>query len=711
METLYETLVEQSPRVDTRGFSLSIIPVNSNKIPIQPWKKYESKIAPVSYWHQHYLDQKTVGVVCGKVSGNLEIIDIDVKNDPTKAIWDDYKKLIPPDLLKRLIIQTTPNYGFHLIFRCPDATIEPNQKLAHHSDKAVIIETRGEGGYFCTSQTRNKIVQGIFNLKALEVDIPEITAQERNQLLEIARSLTRLFPSKPDKPFHYSEPAINDFNAQFDIVTIFEKHDWQVVKDDGEKVHLLRDGSAATHSGYYFKDTKTFFCFSTSTEFTPSKPYNNFQVFQLLEGKDDYKTTLRLLPDYGFQVEGKVEKISSDDIAAYLNGKGLRYDAFVQDLTFNDKVVDERDYNTIYVDMKKHFGKEIARTRFEEIAKSTYITEVHPILDYIEANKQRKPVGTFEQWLNCLTLKNPNIDKSIVLHFFKKWYVGMVAQALDGEYPNEFFLTLLSVEQGIGKTTMLRKYTLPVELQKFRVEHSLSFDDDFKVLMGQALLIIDDEMDGRTYEMEKTFKTVLSNKEQTTRRKYDRRISTIKRRCSFAGSGNNLNVVREQGNRRIIPVEISQIDKAMLAKVDLNDLFMEAYNLYVSGFKYSYQQEDIKLLNQLNEEYIQKSDVDLILDDYLELPVNETDVHYISNLELVQALIMKFPQFSKRLNVPTIGKQMNDRGFSKFRKGKKKISTYAIGKGSKITEVINSDSHLSGGKGNSFYRDSEPWLS
>ncbi|MBA7557518.1 hypothetical protein ES705_50278 [subsurface metagenome] len=29
---------------------------------------------------------------------------------------------------------------------------------------------------------------------------------------------------------------------------------------------MKRDGSTATHSGYYFKDSKTFFCFSTSQQ-------------------------------------------------------------------------------------------------------------------------------------------------------------------------------------------------------------------------------------------------------------------------------------------------------------------------------------------------------------------------------------------------------------------------------------------------------------
>ena len=620
------------------------------------------------------------------MSTNSEIIDIDVKNDPTKTIWEDYKALIPKELFDKLIVQTTPNQGFHLIYRCPDATIEKNQKLALHTDQKVIIETRGEGGYFCTHTINNKVLQGTFDLRNLNVDILVITPQERSQLLEIARSLTRYLPKKPQKAFSYSIKAINDFNEQFNVIEVFEKHDWQVVKDDGEKIYLLRSGSLASHSGYYFKDTKTFFCFSTSTEFAAGKPYNNFQVLQVLEGKNDYKTTIRLLPELGYPVEGTKEKVTSDDIIDYLNGIGLRYDAFIQDLTFNGEVVEERAYNTIFIDLKNHFGKEIARTRFEEVAKSDKITEVHPVRDYIEANKHRKSEGTFEQWFGCLTLKNQNVKAADLLHFVKKWYVGLIAQALDGEYPNEIFLTLLSVEQGIGKTTFLRKYTLPEALQGYRVEHSLSFDDDFKVLMGQSLLVIDDEMDGRTFEQGQTFKNIISNKYQTLRRKYDRRISTIQRRCSFAGSGNNLFVVRDKLDRRILPIEIAKIDHQKLSEVDLDDLFMEAYNLYIEGFPYSFQSSDKNLLNALYEDYIQQSDVDLILDDYLELPADEADKHYISNLELVSTLISIFPHFSKRINVPTIGRQMNDRGFEKTRTGKKRISTYVISKRSKLIE-------------------------
>lgn len=715
MELQWEINETQNTGDDSQEFALSIIPVSTNKIPFKPWTEYQTKIAPISIWHSHYLNQGTVGVITGKISGNLECIDIDIKNDPCNTIITDYANLIPDELLNRLIVQTTPSGGLHYIYRCTEAIIDKSMKLALHSDQAVILETRGEGGYFCTSRVNNKILNGLFDLEHLEIDIPVITAKEREFLLETARGLTRYFPkvnenvtkgtdiSNADnptcnnisknncEPFSYSEPAINEFNNKYSIIDLFTKHNWSVVKKDQEKFYLLRSGSTAKHSGYYFKASKTFFCFSTSTDFKIEKPYNHFQILQVLEGKNDYRTTLRLLPALGFPIKGKNEKIGADEIAEYINGLGVRYDSFIQELTMNGKIIEELDYNTIYIDLKKHFGKEIPRNRFEERIKSHYITTINPILDFIEAYKDRHPVDVFEKWFDCLELKNKNIDKTTLLFFLKKWYVGMIAQALDGEFPNEFFLTLISVQQGIGKTTLLRNYTLPKELHSYRKEHALSFDDDFKVLMSQALLIVDDEMDGRTYEQDKTFKTVLSTKELTMRRKYDRRISTIKRRCSFAGSGNNLHVVREMQNRRIIPVEIEKIYFKKLAQVDYVDLFMEAYHLYASGFQYSYQREDMMQLKNLYEDYVQKSDVDLILDEYVQQPQTIGEIFYISNLDVVTSLANKFPHFSKRINVPTIGKIMAERGFDSVRKENNRTTCYIISKNSRILLLLGDD--------------------
>ena len=687
-----------------QGFDLSIIPVSSNKTPFGPWKHYQTLIAPIEKWVGHYQNQGTVGIITGRVSQNAECLDIDVKNDPLKTIYEDYCHLIPKDLLDRLIIQTTPNHGYHFIYRCPDTMIEGNQKLALHSNREVIIETRGEAGYFCTNQVNNKVIQGQFDLlNPSEIIIPVITPEEREFLLESARSLTRFFPmvkdsssndnsgnSKNVKSFSYSEPAINDFNNKYSILDLFVAHDWSVVGEDDNKIYLKRKDSLATHSAYYFKDSKVFYCFSTSTEFKAEQPYNHFQVLQLLEGKNDYKTTLRLLPSLGFELKSTSskgesnEKVTADDIANYLNDQGVRYDSFIQDLTIEGKIIEEMEYNTLFIDLKKHFDKVIPRSRFEEIIKSDYITKFNPIEKFISENMDRNPEGTFDKWLDCIVLKNKVVKKQSVLHFLKKWYVGMIAQALGGKFSNEYFLTLLSTSQGIGKTTFLREYVLPKELLTYRKEHPLSTDDDFKVIMSQSILIVDDEMDGRSYEMEKTFKSILSTSELTMRRKYDRRISTIKRRCSFAGSGNHLQIVREAQNRRVIPLEVEKFHYDKLNELDLTDLFMEAYHMYMDGFQYSYQQSDQQILKELDDDYVLKSDVDMVLDECVLLPYHETDIVGISNLDLVTTLLHKYPYFAKRINVPTIGKLLAERGFESKKRGQNKATYYMISATSKI---------------------------
>ena len=171
-------------------------------------------------------------------------------------------------------------------------------------------------------------------------------------------------------------------------------------------------------------------------------------------------------------------------------------------------------------------------------------------------------------------------------------------------------------------------------------------------------------------------------------RKYDRRISTIKRRCSFAGSGNNLKVIREQQNRRIIPIEIERLNFDKMERMDFKDLFMEAYQLYESGFKYSYQFEDMSSLKHLYEDYVQKTDVDMVLDEQVLIPESEDDIHHISTLDLVSTLGNLYPQFIKRINVINLGKLLSNRGYNSIRKGKNKTTYYEISKGSKIVNLI-----------------------
>lgn len=177
---------------------LSVIPVGVDKRPVIPkWKPFQEHI-PTTDEINKMFTQKTYGiaVVAGRVSGNLEIIDEDLKYDLTGTMHDEFEAEVKkkcPGLYERLLIQKTVNGGKHYIYRCK--SIDGNLKLAvrkataeerKNNDREVqktLYETRGEGGYFlCVPTDGYELIQGSFE------NIPEISPEEREILFNAARS-------------------------------------------------------------------------------------------------------------------------------------------------------------------------------------------------------------------------------------------------------------------------------------------------------------------------------------------------------------------------------------------------------------------------------------------------------------------------------------------------------------------------------------------
>ena len=62
---------EHPKETNTNEFPLSIIPVSSQKTPLGAWTQYQTQVTPIDYWHSHYINQGTVGIICGKVEHKL----------------------------------------------------------------------------------------------------------------------------------------------------------------------------------------------------------------------------------------------------------------------------------------------------------------------------------------------------------------------------------------------------------------------------------------------------------------------------------------------------------------------------------------------------------------------------------------------------------------------------------------------------------------
>lgn len=110
----------QLPVSQETKFGLSVIRTGKDKRAFDKWAQYREEESSIDLWHDHYLSSGYIGIICGKISGNLEVLDFDLKNDPEKTIYDEFVKLVPEELISRLVCQSTINGGYHLIYRCSE---------------------------------------------------------------------------------------------------------------------------------------------------------------------------------------------------------------------------------------------------------------------------------------------------------------------------------------------------------------------------------------------------------------------------------------------------------------------------------------------------------------------------------------------------------------------------------------------------------------
>lgn len=316
---MQEILIKAAEQYIKSG--VSVIPTDSNKRSVIQWKQYQEKKMNISEVPKHFKISSCSGLalICGKVSGNLEVIDIDLKNDTTGNMYQNIVDNVPEEIMNKLRVVKTVSGGYHFYYRCK--SISGNQKFASRPATAeelkdsplvsqvVLIESRGEGGYVIAPPTN-----GYLTISESK-EINEITPGEREVLIEICRSFNEVHEIAkytPSEKTGYGKKPWDDYNQRADIVSLLVKHGWTVVAEKGERVMMKRPGkSESKTSGDYHKGLNLFKVFSSSSQFQPGKGYTPFGVYCILEHKGDASAAAKqLLKDgYGERMQPLPEKI------------------------------------------------------------------------------------------------------------------------------------------------------------------------------------------------------------------------------------------------------------------------------------------------------------------------------------------------------------------------------------------------------------------
>lgn len=272
------------------------------------------------------------------------------------------------------------------------------------------------------------------------------------------------------------------------------------------------------------------------------------------------------------------------------------------------KTIDPTSMNSIFIAAKKILPK-LDYGLMIRLLKSDFVPVYNPFFEFFgsdgvpvilppmpEAETKVYESPLVDTLASCIQ----NDNEAFTRYFLRKWLVSIVSSAHKVHSP---LLFCLLGAQYTGKTEFFRRL-LPNELRPYYAESKLDKEKDDELLMAENLIIMDDELGGKSKADALKLKNITSKQYFSLRRPYGDHNEKILRLAVLCGTSNYMQIMSDPtGNRRIIPVEVKNIDKEKFNSINKKDLFMEIFGLYKQGFDWRIPPSDLKLLNQDEEKF------------------------------------------------------------------------------------------------------------
>lgn len=280
---------------------------DGSKAPVGTWKQYQAHRPDEHQIQNWYAGGRSgVGVVCGAISGNLELFEFD-----DVEAYKAFKALAVDTGLSALVgrveqgySEQTPSGGVHWFYRCEETS--GNTVLAKRGDqdgKKVMIETRGEGGYAIIAPSYGQVHPSgkPYVLLSGGVDsIASISPDERQSLFALARSLGEAPAERTSSQEGQGRPG-DDFANKTSWAEILEPRSWTKVMERAEITYWRRPGkSHGVSATTNFGGSDLLHVFSTSTEFDAPASYSKFAAYAVLNHGGDFSAAAKELGKRGF---------------------------------------------------------------------------------------------------------------------------------------------------------------------------------------------------------------------------------------------------------------------------------------------------------------------------------------------------------------------------------------------------------------------------
>lgn len=316
--------------------------------------------------------------------------------------------------------------------------------------------------------------------------------------------------------------------------------------------------------------------------------------------------------------------------------------------------LDDFQRNSIYLELKKN-GKKINFDDFKRMLFSNLIPFINPLQEFIIDQSKNIIPGTdyISHIAQTVTVENSGHWEQ----YFKKWFVAMIANVFEPFKNTNHECLVLAGEQGAYKTTWLSAL-VPTELVDYCYMGQIKPDnkDTLKQLALRLLIIIDDQLDKLNKSNQDDLKFLITLPRVSWRplfREYD---YDGPRLASFCGSVNGMQFLTDlTGSRRFLSFYVSNIDIDGLKKIDLNKAYGQAYGLYLSGFQYWFDQEDIKKISEENEQFTIVTVEQELIEKYFDISKQNDETWTSTDIKTK----LEFYSGKERLSIKKIGEVLH----------------------------------------------------
>ncbi len=292
------------------------------------------------------------------------------------------------------------------------------------------------------------------------------------------------------------------------------------------------------------------------------------------------------------------------------------------------------------------------------ILKSSIIKQYCPFANYFNNLKPLKKgekdyIGLLCNYIELTTpYEYSKFKENLTKHF-----VRAIKCCLNDNYFNKHCFVFVGAKQNTGKSTLCR-WLVPKELKEYYTEN-ISLDKDSLISLTDNLIINLDELSTLNRIEINSLKSILSKDKLKIRRPYERKATTFSRKCTFFGSTNKSEFLTDEtGSTRWICFEIDSINWEYSQKINVENIWRQAYQYYKDNYNCELNYTDIQENESRNIRYnVSTNEIELC------------DKHYQSGSQFKTAtdiqteLLQLYPNI--RLNIINIGKAMTQLNIAK----------------------------------------------